>query len=54
MNLFYVAIILSMGWLFLQGQKTKDLVVLQKLELNALKTKENIYLILRNRGISMS
>jgi soluble lytic murein transglycosylase-like protein len=54
MNLFYSAVILSMGWLFLQDQKTKDLVVLQKQELSALKTKESIYLILRNRGISMS
>lgn len=54
MNFFYIAIILSLGYLFIQDQKNQDLVAVQKEELLALKTKENVYLILRNRGVSMS
>ncbi len=54
MNFFYFAIILSLGYLHIQDQKTKDLVALRKQELHVLKTKESIYLILRNRGVSMS
>jgi len=53
-SLFYVAIILLMVWLLVQEQKTKDLAVLRKEELNVLRTKENIYLVLRNRGISLN
>jgi len=54
MNLFYLAVVLSMVWLFIQDHKTKEFVVLQKQEVNALKTKESIYSILRNRGVSLS
>lgn len=54
MNLFYLAVVLFVGWLFIQDHKTREFVVLQKQEVNALKTKESVYFILRNRGVSLS
>ncbi|HUL29035.1 MAG TPA: lytic transglycosylase domain-containing protein [Thermodesulfobacteriota bacterium] len=54
MNLFYAVIVLSMGYWFVEEQKSKDFITLQRQELQTLKTKENIYLILRNRGVSLS
>ncbi len=54
MNLLYLTIIVSMGWLFIQDKKAKEVFALEKEELDTLKTKESIYLILRNRGVSLS
>lgn len=53
-NLFYLAIIVSMGLLFIQDEKAKEAFALEKNELDALKTKESIYSILRSKGVSLS
>jgi soluble lytic murein transglycosylase-like protein len=53
-NLCYLAIIVSMGLLFVQDEKAKEAYTLEKNELDALKTKESIYSILRSRGVSLS
>jgi soluble lytic murein transglycosylase-like protein len=53
-NLFYLAIIVSMGLSFTQDEKTRESIALQKEELDTLKTKESIHSILRNRGVSLS
>jgi soluble lytic murein transglycosylase-like protein len=54
LNLFYLTIIVSAGWWVFQNEKAKEVFALQKQELNVLKTKESVYLILRNRGVSLS
>ncbi len=43
-----------MGWSFIQDEKTKESLALQKEEFNTLKTKESIYSILRNKGVSLN
>lgn len=53
-NLFYLILIVSMGWSFLQDEKTKESLALQKEEFDTLKTKESIYSILRNKGVSLN
>jgi len=53
-NLFYLTLIVSMGWLFVQNEKTKESFALQNEELDTLKTKESIYSVLRNKGISLN
>jgi soluble lytic murein transglycosylase-like protein len=53
-NLFYLTLIVSMGWLFIQNEKTKESFALQNEELDTLKTKESIYSVLRNKGISLN
>lgn len=54
LNLFYLTIIFSMAWWFIQDEKAKESFALQKEELETLKTKESIYAILRNKGVSLS
>jgi soluble lytic murein transglycosylase-like protein len=53
-NLFYLTLIVSMGWSFIQDEKTKESLALQKEEFDTLKTKESIYSILRNKGVSLN
>jgi len=53
-NLFYLTLIASMGWLFIQDEKSKELLALQREELDTLKTKESIYSILRHKGVSLN
>lgn len=53
-NLFYLTLIVSMGWSFIQNEKTKESLALQKEEFDTLKTKESIYSILRNKGVSLN
>jgi soluble lytic murein transglycosylase-like protein len=43
-----------MGWSFIQDRKAREFFILQKEELDRLKTKETVYAILRNKGISLS
>jgi soluble lytic murein transglycosylase-like protein len=54
LNLFYLTVIVSMGLSFIHDKKTGESLILQKEEFNMLKTKERIYSILRNRGVSLS
>ena len=53
-KLFYLTLIVSMGWLFIQDEKSKELLALQREELDIFKTKESIYSILRNKGVSLN
>lgn len=53
-NLFYLTLIVSMGVLFIQDKKSKELLALQREELDIFKTKESIYSILRNKGVSLN
>lgn len=53
-NLCYLIIIALMGWFFIQDRKAREFFILQKEELDALKTKESVYAILRNKGVSLS
>ena len=54
MNLIYLTVIVSMGLRFIQHEKAIAPLLLQKEELDTLKTKEHIYTILRNKGVSLS
>jgi soluble lytic murein transglycosylase-like protein len=54
MNLIYLTIIVAMGLSFIQREKAIVPLLLQKEELDTMKTKETIYTILRNRGVSLS
>lgn len=53
-NSFYLAVIVSTGWLFIHHEKAAESSVLQKREFDTLKTKESIYTILRSKGVSLS
>jgi len=53
-NLCYLMIIALMGWSFIQDRKAREFFILQGEELDAFKTKERIYTILRNKGVSLS
>lgn len=53
-NIFYLTVILLMGLTFTQDEKTKESLAIQKEELDTLKIKENIYSVLRNKGVSLS
>ena len=53
-NLFYLTLIVSVGWLFIQDEKSKEFLALQREELDTLKTKESIYSILRHKGVSLN
>jgi soluble lytic murein transglycosylase-like protein len=53
-NLFYLTAILFLGLTFIQDKKTKESLAIQKEELDTLKIKENIYSVLRNKGVSLS
>jgi len=53
-NLFYLGIIASLGFSFIHHEKTQESFALQKQELDELKTKETIYSILRNKGVSLN
>jgi len=54
MNIFYLTVILFMGLTFIQDKKTKESLAIQKEELDTMKIKENIYSVLRNKGVSLS
>jgi soluble lytic murein transglycosylase-like protein len=43
-----------MGWWFIQDEKAKESLTLQKEEWETLKTKESIYSILRHKGVSLN
>jgi len=51
-NLFYLTAIASMGWSLIQDEKRKEFAILQR-ELDIMRTKESIYSILRNKGVSL-
>jgi len=53
-NLFYLTVTLFMGLTFIQDKKTKESLAIQKEELDTMKIKENIYSVLRNKGVSLS
>ena len=53
-NLCYLIIIALMGWSFIQDRKTGEFSIVQKEELDTLRTKESVYAILRNKGVSLS
>src|SRR4030042_2299398 len=53
-NLCYLMIIALMGWSFSQDRKAREFFILQGEELDTLKTKERLYAILRNKGVSLS
>jgi soluble lytic murein transglycosylase-like protein len=53
-NLFYLTLLGLIGWSFTQDERTKEPLALQKEEFDTLKTKESIYSILRNKGVSLN
>jgi hypothetical protein len=52
-QLFYLILIASLGWSLFHDTKIKNTFIHQREELNELKTKEVIYSILRNKGVSL-
>jgi soluble lytic murein transglycosylase-like protein len=54
MNLFYLAVVSCLGSSLIHHEKKADSIVLQKKDLEDLRTKEAIYSILKSRGISLS
>ena len=52
-NLFYLAAIACMALSFIQEEKRKESIILQREELDIMGAKESIYSILRNRGVSL-
>ncbi len=52
-NVFYLAAIASMGLLLIQDEERKELAILRGEELDIMRTKESIYSILRNKGVSL-
>jgi len=53
-HLFYLLIIASLGLLLSHDGKARKSFIFQKQEMEELKTKENIYSILRSKGVSLS
>jgi len=53
-HLFYLTIIVSLGWSLFYDGKIRAAFTLQRQEFEELKTKETIYSILRSKGISLS
>src|SRR4030042_663914 len=53
-HLFYLAIIVSLGWSLFYDAKIRTAFILQRQEFEELKKKETIYSILRSKGISLS
>jgi soluble lytic murein transglycosylase-like protein len=53
-HLFYLMIIVSLGWSLFYDARIKEAFILQRQEFEELKTKETIYSILRSKGISLS
>src|SRR4030067_192983 len=53
-HLFYLTIIVSLGWSLYDDGKIRTAFTLQRQEFEELKTKETIYSILRSKGISLS
>ena len=51
-NLFYLTAIACMGLVSIQDKNGEDSIIMQR-ELDVMRTKENIYSILRNRGLSL-
>jgi soluble lytic murein transglycosylase-like protein len=49
---FYLTAIVCMAWVFIDDRSREESIVLQS-ELDTMRAKENIYSILRNRGISL-
>ena len=52
-SLFYLTVIVYMGLLLTQYEKRKEFAIHQGGELDLMRTKESIYSILRNRGVSL-
>ncbi len=52
-SLFYLAVIVYTGLLLVKEEKRKEFAVLWGEELDIMRTKESIYSILRNRGVSL-
>ena len=53
-QLFYIILIVSLGWGLIYDAKTRREFIQQRQELEELKTKEIIYAILRSKGVSLS
>jgi soluble lytic murein transglycosylase-like protein len=53
-QLFYVIVITSLIFLLLQSRKPSKWYIVQAQELDELKTKEAIYLVLRSKGLSLN
>jgi hypothetical protein len=53
-HLFYLTIIVSLGWSLFYDAKIRTAFTLHRQEFEELKTKETIYSILRSKGISLS
>jgi soluble lytic murein transglycosylase-like protein len=54
MNLVYIVIVACLGALIVQDGKTRKLLILEGNRLEEYKTKEDIYSVLRSRGVSLS
>ena len=52
-SLFYLTVIVYMRLLLVQDEKRKEFAIHQGGELDLMRTKESIYSILRNRGVSL-
>jgi soluble lytic murein transglycosylase-like protein len=52
-SLFYLTVIVYMRLLLVQDEKRKEFAIHQGEELDLMRTKESIYSILRNRGVSL-
>lgn len=53
-QLFYIILIISLGWGLIYDAKTRREFIQQRQELEELNTKEIIYSILRSKGVSLS
>ncbi len=53
-HIFYLIVIAFLGFFIMNAGKTKEVFILENQGLHELKTKETVYAILRNRGISLS
>jgi len=53
-HLFYLTIIVSLGWSLFYDARIKEAFILQRQEFEELKTKETIYSIVRSKGVSLS
>jgi soluble lytic murein transglycosylase-like protein len=54
MNLFYLAVISTLGSSLIHQEKKVDSMILEKRDLEDLRTREAIYSILKGKGISLS
>ncbi len=52
-NLFYLTVIASMAFLLIQDEKSRESALLQREKFEIMRTRESIYSILRNKGVSL-